>query len=229
MPKISVIIATYQRANYLKFALESIFNQSYRDYEVIVVDDGSTDDTKAVVSSFDRCCYYYQENRGVSVAKNRGVDLSSGEYISFLDSDDMWDSEKLQKQLDVFTNSPEVELVFTHGKQFISKEISETDKGKLYCPEESMPAPISSTLLALKSVFQQVGGFDENLSVGIDVDWYLRAKALNCKIEMIPETLFYRRIHKTNSGFLNKNKKQQHVQVVKAHLERLRKTRNLEN
>jgi glycosyltransferase involved in cell wall biosynthesis len=218
-------VATYQRAGYLPFALKSIADQTYRDIEVIVVDDGSTDHTKDVVAdSAVPIRYIYQENSGAAAAKNRGVEAASGAFISFLDSDDIWHPEKLQSQQKVLDDNPATDLVFCHGKQFISKEIPAEQRDRLYCPEEAMPAPVSSALLVSRKIFDKVGPFDSQLQVGIDVDWYLRAKALNLRIEMMPQILLYRRIHPGNSGYLNKNQNKQHIQVVKAHLERMRKS-----
>lgn len=219
---ISVIVATYQRANYLRTTLESIFDQTYGDLEVIVIDDGSTDNTQAVVESFAECRYFYQENRGVSHAKNLGVQYADGEYVSFLDSDDYWHPEKLGRQIDFFADNPETELLFSHAVQFITEEISEEDKSKLYCPSTPVPAQVSSTLLTLKETFNKVGGFNQDLAVSVEVDWYLRAKSLGLKIEILPDVLLYRRVHPNNSGYLNKDKKKQHVGVIKAHLDRMR-------
>ncbi len=113
-------------------------------------------------------------------------------------------------------------MVFCHAEQFIDKDVSADKRKKLYCPVAPMPALVSSTVLISRRIFDMVGDFDTALRVGIDVDWYLRAKDAGLRIALQPETLFYRRIHPGNSGYLNKTKKQQHAQVIKAHLERMR-------
>jgi len=225
---ISVIVATFQRAHYLGESLESIFGQSYSDIEVIVVDDGSTDNTRAVAASFAGCRYFFQENHGVSHARNKGVALARGEYLAFLDSDDFWPSCKLQRQMTCMKENPDIELLFGNAVQFVSKEVGKNEKKRLQCPTEPVPAQVSSTLLASKAVFTRVGGFDESLMVSVDVDWYLRALALNLKIVTLPDVLLHRRIHPGNSGFLHGDKKQQHVGVVKAHLDRMRQKRSLQ-
>jgi glycosyltransferase involved in cell wall biosynthesis len=224
---VSIIIATYQRVHYLKFALKSIFEQTNQDFEVIVIDDGSTDGTEKLVSSFQECRYYYQENMGVSKAKNKGVQLAKGHYISFLDSDDFWHPQKLEKQLLEFNTNKNVDIVFTHGEQFISQELHEEEKKRLYCPPQPMPAPISSSLLCSHETFDRIGEFDEEILVGIDIDWYLRAKSKDLSIKILPDTLLYRRVHLSNSGFTHRDKKQQHISVVKAHLDRIRKNPNV--
>ncbi len=114
MPKVSVIIPTYNYSHFLREAIQSVLDQTFGDFEVIVVDDGSTDDTRQVVSSFTdpRIKYIYQENRGVSAARNTGISACCGEYIALLDSDDVWvSSQKLDLQVRILDARPEVSVV----------------------------------------------------------------------------------------------------------------------
>ena len=115
MPKVSVIIPAYNSSGFIEDALESVFKQTYRNYEVIVVDDGSTDKSAEIIGSFSdkRIIYIYQENHGVSVARNKGILESKGEYIAFLDSDDLWLPEKLEKQVAILNNNKNTGLVYT--------------------------------------------------------------------------------------------------------------------
>ena len=108
-PKVSVIIPTYNRAHLVGRAIRSVLNQTYQDFEIIVVDDGSTDNTEEVVKSFNdpRIRYIrHEKNRGGSAACNTGIRAARGEYIAFQDSDDEWLPEKLEKQMQVFENTP---------------------------------------------------------------------------------------------------------------------------
>ena len=103
MPKVSVIIPTYNRAHYICETIDSILAQTYRDYEIIVVDDGSADNTRKVLQKYDgKVRYFYQKNRGPSAARNFGISQSQGEYIAFLDDDDLWTENKLELQIDFF-------------------------------------------------------------------------------------------------------------------------------
>src|SRR5262245_27326295 len=100
MPRVSVIIPTFNRADLIGETVESVLSQTFDDFEIIIVDDGSTDSTKEVIRRFDGPInYLYQENRGLSCARNRGFDASSGDYVCFLDSDDVWNPRMLERQV----------------------------------------------------------------------------------------------------------------------------------
>ena len=113
MPKVSVIIPTYNYSHFLGEAIQSVLDQTFGDFEVVVVDDGSTDDTKQVVSSFTdpRIKYIYQENRGVSAACNTGISACCSDYVALLDSDDVWVPQKLDLQVRILDSRPEVSVV----------------------------------------------------------------------------------------------------------------------
>ena len=107
MPKISVNIPCYNSAAFIRETLESVLNQTYRDFEVIVMDDGSGDETGKIVKSFSdsRVKYFYKNNEGLSETRNKGIAASSGEYIAFIDHDDLWLPEKLEKQMELFNKN----------------------------------------------------------------------------------------------------------------------------
>lgn len=112
--KVSVIIPTYNCAKYLPQAIESVLNQTYKDYEIIIVDDGSTDNTKEIISVYQsKIKYIYQDNAGVSKARNTGIQNSTGMYIAFLDADDRWLPFKLELQIKCFEKLPNVDLIFS--------------------------------------------------------------------------------------------------------------------
>ena len=114
MPKVSVIIPTYNRANYVGEAIESVLAQTYQDYEIIVVDDGSTDNTREVVQKYsDRMKYLYQDNRGEPGGRNTGILVSQGEYLVFLDSDDLLMPTKLEEQVAFLDSNPEIGVVYS--------------------------------------------------------------------------------------------------------------------
>jgi len=185
MPKVSVIIPTCNRSAYLKRAIESVCAQTYTDFEIIVIDDASTDDTPEVVAQFrDKPIKYirHAENKGGSAARNTGITHSQSEYIAFLDDDDEWLPNKLDMQVALLdSSSDQVGVVYT-GNQTIDWEtqqvratIRPTKRGDLskdlmrYNPV----GPTSSTLIRRKC-FELVGMFDESLPSFQDYDVWIR-------------------------------------------------------
>lgn len=222
-PLTSIIITCFNRQKYIAEAIESALAQTVTHREIIVVDDGSTDESAEIVRGYgDKIQYFHQHNQGASRAKNVGVDRARGEFISFLDSDDFWPLDKLDIQLKHLAESPDVDIVHGHAQQFVDADLTPEEKAQLFCPPEPMPAPVSGTMLAKKSVFQRVGGFREDLLVGIDIEWHLRAKSMGMRIETLPNILLHRRIHPTNSGATHRTSRQQHLSILKEHLDRRR-------
>ena len=178
---ISVIIPTYNRYYFLEKAVKSVLKQSLKDFELIVVDDGSKDGTKELIQSFcgERFRYFYQENRGVSAARNKGVIESKGDLIAFLDSDDCWKEKKLEKQVKVMESnscliSHTQELWYRRGKILNQKKKHRKRSGNLFKKSLEMCSISMSTVMIRKSLFDEVGLFDENLTVCEDYDLWLR-------------------------------------------------------
>lgn len=177
---ISVIIPTYNREKTIKRAIESVLQQTYKDIEVIVVDDGSVDNTKEVVKSIDdeRVKYYYQDNQGACAARNKGVDLASGDYIAFQDSDDYWNPQKLEIQLKALQEN-KVDVVISYFSRHNSDGsvvvLPELKTGKISKRDiEVEPRVSTQTLFATKEVFNEIK-FDPNVPRFQDYEWSLRA------------------------------------------------------
>ena len=121
---VSVIIPTYNNAKYLPHTIQTVLNQTYQPLEVIVVDDGSTDDTVEALNPFrDKIFYFYKDNAGVSRARNFGISQARGRYIAFLDADDLWHRDKLKQQVEVLDNNPNCGLVCTDYAVFKDDQI----------------------------------------------------------------------------------------------------------
>lgn len=181
--KVSVIIPTYNRENLIKKALDSVEAQTYPDYEVVVIDDGSTDHTREVVESYgEKVHYFYQENQGIAGARNAGIKRSSGEYIAFLDSDDYWLPEKLERQMALFGEHPEYGMVASccasvrldgrfRGKNRPGKS------GWILRDLFNKNFIRTSSAVIKKVCLEKVGLFDEALSECEEYDLWLRIAA----------------------------------------------------
>ncbi len=204
-PKISVIIPTYNREKYILETLASVFAQSYSDYEIIVVDDGSTDGSKKLLTPIIKekgLRLLEQENAGVSAARNRGVASAKGELIAFLDSDDIFHPEKLAKQIALLEANPQLGFVHSNFRKFndSGQELGFRDmsrfQGNVYPQilQEWSALMALPTLLMPKKVFEEVGGFDEEIHWGEDIDLYFRV-AKNYDLGLLPEVLCQVRVH----------------------------------
>lgn len=200
IPKVSVIIPTYNRAKLLPRAIKSVLTQTFQDFELIIVDNGSTDHTKEIVNDFvekegSKVKYFYQGNQGSSVARNLGITKSRAEYIAFLDSDDEWLPEKLEKQLALFENTAFDNLGFV-GCCNIDID---NKKEKRFCPykkgdilKELLSRKIvhsSSGILTRKRVLKATGYFDEDLQISQDIDMWIRISR-NYKFDFVKKTAF---------------------------------------
>jgi glycosyltransferase involved in cell wall biosynthesis len=185
MPKVSVVIPTYNRPQFVRSAITSVLNQTFQDFEIIVVDDASTDNTPEVVSGFNDTKIKYirhEINKGGSAARNTGIRTSSAEYIAFLDDDDEWLPDKLKKQVELLNiSSPNVGGVYTgffkinkaSGK-IIGQSIPLGEGGFIDDLIEDNRIGTTSTHLLRRECFEKVGLFDENLPSSQDFDMWVR-------------------------------------------------------
>ncbi len=197
-PLVSVIIPTYNRANFLVEALESVFSQTYQEFEVIVVDDGSTDDTPKLIKRFLQVKYVRQQHKGVASARNLGIKYAKGDLIAFLDSDDLWLPKKLEYQIAFFKKHPETVAVQTEeiwirrGKRVNPKKKHKKESGWIFhrCVELCIVSP--SGIMLRKKVFKEIGLFDENFPVCEDYEFWLRL-SVRYPIYLISEPLIIKR------------------------------------
>lgn len=182
-PFFSVIIPTYNRKTLLKTALESVLDQTFDDFEVVIIDDGSTDNTNKMIERYEdkRIKYIHQDNHGVAHARNRGIENSEGKFIAFLDSDDKWVRQKLQRACDYINECPAISIFHTEevwykgGKLLNQKKKHMKPSGHVYKYALPLCCISISTAVINKKVFNDVGLFDESLPACEDYDFWLRA------------------------------------------------------
>ena len=207
--KVSIIIPTYNYGRFISKAIESALAQTFPIFEIIVVDDGSTDKTKEIVKEFgEKIHYIKQENRGVCAARNNGVKNSSGDFIAFLDADDIWLPEKIEKQIAKFEVDTEIGLVHCGMREFnsetgeIIKLHLEGGEGwvadDLLLNEKSVVVGPGGSIVVKRKVYEDVGEFDENLKNGEDWEFCYRV-ARKYKIGFVAEILLDYRSHSVNA------------------------------
>ncbi len=212
MPQVSVIIPAYNCSLYIRETIESVLSQGISDLEVIVVNDGSSDDTADIARSFGASVTVIdQANAGVCAARNRGIQHASGEYIALVDHDDFWLANKLMNQLAVFEKNPQVDVVFTSFDWWHPNPTT----GKFEMPAESPSNPaqsgfdsrfpgwiyhqmlvdsyvLTSTALARARVVRAANGFDESLPFGEDWDFWLRISRTSQFLKLKEKSTLYR-------------------------------------
>ena len=231
--KVSVIIPTYNRAHFIKSAIDSVLSQTYNDLELIVVDDGSTDETSEILAGYgDKFHYIQQNHQERSAARNKGIHFAKGEYIAFLDSDDVWLPDKLARQIPILDNALS-NVVLVHGyKQVVDNTLkplpgyekklrrlySLAEKGKEKYESYLMsPCIFTSTVLVRRSALLEIGDYDVTINGREDLDLYLRLLLRGYSFVFIPEPpLIQYRLdeNKTDRRKLNSS----YLQVYKKHL-----------
>lgn len=200
LPPVSVIIPVYNSEKFLNSALESIFYQSYSsELQVIVIDDGSTDRTSFIAKGYCDVEYLYQKNRGVSAARNVGLELAKGSFIAFLDADDIWKPEKLEEQVSYMEQNPGIGITGTYAENFLESGTELPLRIKAKSDWQKLEDHIiPSTMMVRASVFKDIGVFDTRMTSGEDTEWLWRAKQAEIEEYIIKKPLVRRRFHGAN-------------------------------
>jgi glycosyltransferase involved in cell wall biosynthesis len=226
LPLISCIVPVFNGERYLAEAVESILKQTYRSVKIIVVDDGSTDGTPTVMNQFEqKVRYLRQPNAGPAAARNLGLTIAEGEFVAFLDADDLWHPEKLQRQIARFRARPELDYCIGHVQNFWMPELIE-EKNRFHDHRIARPLPgySTGTLLARRALFSTVGQFNPIIEHADDTEWFLRAAEHGAHMELLPDVLLYRRLHQTNISRVRASRsRDQYLQVIKTVLDRRRR------
>jgi glycosyltransferase involved in cell wall biosynthesis len=222
-PAVSVILPVYDGEPYLAQAIDSVLGQAHRPYELIVVDDGSTDGSASVAARYGAPLRLVrQAHAGGAAALNRGVELATGRYLAFIDADDLWQPDKLRLQLDAFARQPPPDLVFGHVLQFHSPELPAALKARIHCPPEPQPGRSALCLLARRDTCLRVGPYATGFRTGWFIDWYMRAMDLGLRSVMLPDVVARRRLHGANLGLRDRDGRMDYTRVLKAGLDRRR-------
>lgn len=222
---VSVVIPAHNSRLYIASALDSILAQPHRPLEILVVDDGSTDCTAQIVRGYaPEVRLIEQDHRGHPAARNAGIRAAAGEFIGFLDHDDLWSPDKLGRQLECFERDPALDLVFGHILNFFTPEMPAEERKRLAVPLRPLAGLLQGAMLARRPSFDRVGLFSEDRQVGDFIDWYGRALVAQLNVEILLETLVYRRIHANNFQRVNQHRQREYVRAVKDLLDRRRRT-----
>jgi len=198
-PEVSVIIPTHNRAWVLKEAIDSVLAQDFKDFELIVIDDGSTDDTRQILDSYARdLIVLRQSNRGVSAARNVGIEAAAGHLIAFLDSDDLWLPQKLSAQVNFFNSNPDAvinqteEIWIRNGVRVNPKDRHHKFSGMIFERSLALCLVSPSAVMIKRALFDQIGRFDEDLPACEDYDLWLR---ISCRypVHLIETPLIIKR------------------------------------
>jgi len=199
VPRVSVVIPAFNRWRLLAEAIDSVLAQSYRDFELIVVDDGSTDATASELAKLaSRLQFFVTERRGVSAARNLGVSQSRGYYIAFLDSDDLWLNSKLERQTRFMDEHPEFHICQTdeiwirNGVRVNPRAVHQKPSGDIFSSSLELCLVSPSAVMMTKALFDRTGGFDEAFPVCEDYDLWLRISAQH-QVPLIPDRLTIKR------------------------------------
>jgi glycosyltransferase involved in cell wall biosynthesis len=208
-PLVSVVIATYNYGGYLPLALDSALSQTLADLEIIVVDDGSTDDTERVIQPYrldPRIGYLRTDHLGQSAAKNAGIRRARGRYVAFLDADDLWLPTKLEKQIELFERSgPELGVVYCRrrwideGGRELDRDERQPHRGDVLARLFHRPFICFSSSMIRRAVLDDVGLFDESIPMAIDYDLWLRI-GLKYHFDYVDERLV---MYRTGHGNLS--------------------------
>ncbi len=217
---VSVIIPVYNGAQFLAEAIESVRAQTIRPLEIIVVDDGSEDDSAAVARGFAGARCLRQPHEGAAAARNRGAADARGEFLAFLDADDLWTPDKLQRQMALMKERPELDVVFGGVEQFRDPGLD--DKTRFKNMDVGMKGMHVGAMLIRRAAFNRVGPFRTRFSAGEFIDWWARAMENGLQSAAPPEKVLGRRLHANNLMRREQDAAGDYLRILRASLRRRR-------
>lgn len=221
-PLVSTVIPVYNGERFLAAAIESVAAQSYPARELIVVDDGSTDSSPAVARTQPGVKLIEQRNRGVAAARNAGIAAAQGEFLAFLDQDDLWVPRKLELQMAAMLADPEVGYVTGRQVMFLDEGLPPPAWLKPALLDRPTPAPQPGTVLVRRSTFERIGTFDESYDTSSDAEWFFRAKDRGVKTVALDDVLLRKRVHDENELSRVKDIHSELLRIVRGSVSRQR-------
>lgn len=217
-PLVSVILPLYNGRNFIETTTRSVLAQSYDNFELLVIDDGSCDDGTELLPTDSRIHLFSRQNAGVAAARNFGMEQARGEFFAFIDQDDYWYPEKLELQMDILLNNDTIGYVVTLMHNHL---VDGTECPGWLKPEYLSEDPVGlipSTLLVRRQVMNAVGMFDRQYINSSDADWFIRAQEAGFSREVIDRVLITRNIHADNCSHDNQVCKQELFAILRKKL-----------
>jgi glycosyltransferase involved in cell wall biosynthesis len=219
LPSVSVVIAVRDGARYLMDALASVAGQSTVPAEVVVVDDGSTDDSAEIAAqSYASARVITQPQRGYAAAVNRGVGSATGDVLAFIDADDLWSVESLACRLACLAVRGGPDAVVGRTQNFWSPDLVDVEAARVRIHQRAFQAEVLPALVVRRDVFRRVGPLDETLRTGAAIDWVSRARRAGVRIAYVDDVVLHRRIHASNMGRSSTDARNAELlRIVRAH------------
>jgi len=212
---VSVILPLYNGRDFVAASVQSVLEQSYKNLELLVVDDGSSDGGAEEIPEDSRIHLFARRNAGVAAARNFGISRAKGGFIAFIDQDDCWYPEKLKLQVDVLEKKSKTGYVLT---RMHNRLVGTTVRPAWLKPELLSEDPVGflpSTLLVRRQIMLEVGGFNEQYINASDMDWFLRADELGVPREILDQVLIIRNIHGANCSYDNRTCKKEMFAILR--------------
>ncbi len=221
--RISCIIPVHNGENYLTEAIQSVLDQTVAVYEIIVVDDGSTDGTADLLATFAPPVRVVRHPRaqGPAAARNRGIEEARGDFVTFLDHDDLWVPHKLESQLNGFRADPDLDFCVGKVQNFWMPAVAhEAERFEGHLRSGPIPGYVSCTLMVRKPFLDRIGPFNTDIAHADDTDWFLRARAAGGTELLLDDVLLRRRLHTTNRSRVRAdNSRDEYLVMLKARLD----------
>ena len=200
-PLVSVITATLNASKYLREALNSILNQTYQHIEVLIIDGGSTDDTKEIANLFPKVSFVTQNGKGLFDAWNQGIRMCTGEFIAILDSDDIWNPTTLSDHVNALLCDSSKLGSVGQVKFFLEKKQTPPPEFKLSLIEKSHLAYMPGCFMGRKEIFNRIGYYETEWKIASDIIWFGKVKDLKDEICLLDRVVLHKRVHKSNISY----------------------------